>query len=73
MSFSDLFKKSTEPHVDAPAQAKARADAVASVKAKADAKSAREAAASTAKPGVPPTGSSGKAARDPAAVAPARK
>lgn len=42
MSFSDLGKK-TEPHVDTPAQAEARAQAMEDVKAKADAKSARAA------------------------------
>ena len=45
MSFADAFKKKTEPHVDTPAQAKARADAAAEVKAKADAKTARAATA----------------------------
>jgi hypothetical protein len=48
MSFSDTFKKRTEPHVDTPAQAKARADATAEVKAKAEAKAARAAAARAA-------------------------
>lgn len=43
MSFHDLYKK-TEPHVDTPAQAEARAQAMADVKAKADAKTARAAA-----------------------------
>ena len=49
MGFSDAFKKRTEPHVDTPAQAKARAEAAADVKAKADAKIARAAAAKAAK------------------------
>jgi hypothetical protein len=49
MGFSDAFKKSTQPHVDSPAQAKARADATADVKAKADAKTARAAAARAGK------------------------
>lgn len=49
MSFSDIFKKNAEPHVDTPAQAKARADAAAEVKAKADAKAAKNAAARTGK------------------------
>ncbi len=49
MSFSDAFKKRTEPHVDTPAQAKARADAVAEVKAKAEAGAARAAAAKAGK------------------------
>jgi len=49
MSFNDLFNKSTEPHVDTPAQAQARADAVAEVKAKADAKTAKAAVARTGK------------------------
>ncbi len=49
MSFSDTFKKKSEPHVDTPAQAKARADAVAEVKAKADAKIARAADAKAGK------------------------
>lgn len=49
MGFSDAFKKNTEPHVDTPAQAKARADAVADVKAKADAKIARAAAGKAGK------------------------
>jgi hypothetical protein len=50
MSFSDAFKKTPEPHVDTPAQAKARADAVADVKAKADAKTAKAAAGKAAEP-----------------------
>ena len=41
MSFSDTFKKSTEPHVDTPAQAKARTEAAAEVKARAEAKTAK--------------------------------
>jgi hypothetical protein len=49
MSFSDIFKKKTEPHVDTPAQAKARADAAAEVKGKADAKTAKAAAARAGK------------------------
>jgi hypothetical protein len=49
MSFSDTFKKKTEPHVDTPAQAKARADATAEVKAKADAKTAKAATARAGK------------------------
>jgi hypothetical protein len=48
MSFSDLGKK-TEPHVDSPAQAEARAAAAADVKAKADAKTARAAVQREAK------------------------
>lgn len=48
MGFSDAFKKRTEPHVDSPAQAKARAEAVATVKAKADARIARDAARDSA-------------------------
>jgi hypothetical protein len=55
MGFADIYKKTTEPHVDTPAQAKARADAAAEVKAKADAKTARAAAARAAKnAGQPP-------------------
>lgn len=42
MSFSNLGKK-TEPHVDTPAQAEARAQAMEDVKAKATAKSAKAA------------------------------
>ena len=53
MSFSDLFKKGTEPHVDTPAQAKARADAAATVKAKADAKSAKAASGGKAPQAAP--------------------
>ena len=49
MGFADIYKKKPEPHVDTPAQAKARADAAAEVKAKADAKTARAAAARAAK------------------------
>ena len=57
MGFSDTFKKRTEPHVDTPAQAKARSDAVAEVKAKADAKTARAAGAKAGKKAerTPPT------------------
>ncbi|HEY6005644.1 MAG TPA: hypothetical protein VIV57_22380 [Anaeromyxobacter sp.] len=44
MSFKDLEQKKTEPHVDTPEQAAARAEAAADVKAKADAKAARAAA-----------------------------
>jgi hypothetical protein len=44
MSFNDLGKKSTEPHVDTPAQAEARAQAAVDLKAKADAKTAKNAA-----------------------------
>ena len=54
MGFSDAFKKRTEPHVDTPAQAKARADATTEVKAKADAKTARDAAVRAGKKGGSP-------------------
>ncbi|MFL5260863.1 MAG: hypothetical protein ACJ79R_13485 [Anaeromyxobacteraceae bacterium] len=43
MGFADAFKKSTGPHVDSPAQAKARAEAAEEVKSKADAKVAKAA------------------------------
>jgi hypothetical protein len=49
MGFADAFKKKTEPHVDTPAQAKARSDATADVKAKADAKTAKAATARAGK------------------------
>lgn len=44
MSFNDLGKKDSEPHVDTPAEAEARAQATVDLKAKADAKTAKNTA-----------------------------